>query len=142
MGTQKNLGLSQDAAALLENQTSKGDMVSRLIVGHRARWDAALRHLTGQGWSGAAISAACDILNGVWLLHPYYIQPSFLAVELADGEAINRTASKWGVTPEQWATMLSGIDDETAAAIMAVVVAFWCGDDELERRLRRKEVTP
>lgn len=101
--------------------------------------------LESVGWSRPYICAACDILNGTWLM-PYH-GPGGVRIELWEGERIalegaaevglegGGIVEKHGGDPAAWKPLLEALNDETARALTRIVTEFWRGHRVVEKRL-------
>lgn len=134
MTVRRNFSLDDDAAALLSRLDNASHYVSALVRDAWRRWQQAHEALRRAGWDGPALCAACDALNGTWLLEPRLA--GVMSLELHDAQRLSDVCGKWGVDPRRWAELHDGLRDDLAIALRAIVTEFWAGNTELELLLQ------
>lgn len=135
---QKTYTLSPDTLSYLERVGNASGYLDTIVQQRWQDWTDALEVLREAGWGWPELATACDVLNGTWL---HGIQPGpFLAAELHDGQALNKTATeKWEVQGERWLSCVEQVrgDERIATALRICVLEFWADNEEFERRAQQ-----
>jgi hypothetical protein len=107
--------------------------IDELVQVRHQRAMQSLQHLQKLGWTGAEISACCEVMNGSWQL--YEVQ-RWHGASLADGP---QYAEKWGIGAGRWRQMAAQVSESesVAYALHEVVSEFWCGNTAVEAALRK-----
>lgn len=131
--------VSPETDALLAATGNASRYLDAVVEQRWRAWVDALEILRRAGWRAAEIRAVCHVLLGP----PMEGQPPrWIALEMADGERLNHTASDvHGVEPTVWDARVRQVAevDEVARALAVVVAEFWCDNDALERAITRLE---
>ena len=103
----------------------------------------ALETVRLAGWHRADILAACDALNGYWLVGQMGggggSGPA-LAMELHDAAVLGDLPAKWEVNGDRWAEMVAQLREDPpglARSLLVVVEEFWGGNAYVERAIER-----
>ena len=138
-----NVTLEPDVAAELHDWP-RGTRARYLSTVLRERWmdfHSALRTLRAAGWMRAEILAACDALNGYWMLptEDWEQQGPAVALELSDAERLHGTAARHGVGPTVWEARWTQVRQSEALtrALRHVVREFWADNPAAERAIER-----
>lgn len=129
----KNFILSESTMGLLSRVDNMSGYLDRLIQDRFQRAQMAVMHLHSVGWKSNEILAACDVLNGSWLL----IQaPTWHGASLSDGPEY---AGNWEISPDRWMEMAKQISErqDLAFALDLVVSEFWSGNTYIDKIIRR-----
>lgn len=128
------LSISPEVEALLTQTGHPSAYVEAVIESHWEEWSGAMTELTS--WTRGELHAACDALNGHWLLAG---SEATVWAELADAEKLNGTATRHGVGVRRWSGRVALVRDTpvVARAICTVVREWWIGNAALERMIAR-----
>jgi hypothetical protein len=141
MGRSKiNVGLDETIVDHIQAapRGDQGAYIERLIGRHMQEHQEALQVLRAAGWTLEETFAACDALNGIFLLRSYPLG-SYLFAELYDAQRLNDICANHGADPEKWLERCRQVrEDATIAwAIWEVVWGFWTLHPWYEERIRR-----
>lgn len=127
----RNLTLDTTTLDILAEQGNASRYVDQLVQDAERDWLEALRALREAGWRGAEMIALCDVLNGYWAHGP----PTWIAQEMHDAQALNRTAERHDVSPERWAELTRQAAEHTELARACITLAreFWRMNPRVER---------
>lgn len=136
----RNLTLPEDVNALLERVGNVSEYLAKVITQRWREWTEALATLRAADWTSAELCAACDVLNGYWLVG-HGRSGEFVAGELEDGQRLNDICAKWDVSPKKWAQRVQQVATrpEIAIALVTLVEEFWTGNEACEAAIRREE---
>jgi hypothetical protein len=135
--------LPEDVDALLDRVGNASEYVSRIVVQRWELWMTALATLRSAGWTSSEMLAACDALNGHWMLEQAR-RPEFLADELSDAQRLNNVCDKWDVPPKRWTSRVKSLrdSDDMSAALIVLSREYWCGNEACLVAIRRDEREP
>lgn len=134
----RNLSVSDDVDQLLDRVGNASEYVDRVVRARWREWTEALDLLVQSGWVRAEILAACDALNGYWMIGSGK-SGAFIAAELEDAERLNKLCAKWDLAPERWAQCYGeiGRSQPLAHALTIVVEEFWTGNEAIEAAIAK-----
>lgn len=129
----KHFMLSDQTLGLLGRVKNASGYIDQLVSTTWTRTQQALLALQGGGWKPEEILAACDVLNGSWLLVQ---NPTWNGASMADG---SEYAEKWGIDGVRWKELSEMVLTrvEIAFALDLVVAEFWAGNNHLEALIRK-----
>lgn len=135
------LSLDADVVQLLDRTGNRSAYVEHVVRESWQAWQAALDLLVSQGWHREELHAACEALNGLWMI-PYEDRVpmgSSIALELYDAQRLNGTADKHGVAPRVWEARTTQVrtDERIARALRVVVTEWWSGNAACEAAVAR-----
>ncbi|MFQ5425911.1 MAG: hypothetical protein ACE5EV_02400, partial [Gaiellales bacterium] len=109
-----------------------------LVRQHAREWQESLELLRHAGWQREEILAACDALNGLWLIAGMSAA-SQVSTSLADSAALERLVERHDTGPVTWDGLVRGIaeSEPLARALLCVVTEWWAGNGVLQRALER-----
>ena len=112
--------------------------ISRLVQDAWQRWQDGLGTLAQSGWKAPEILAACDALNGLWLVGMYR-SPGSVAMELQDDAQLNGLCEKWDISPDRWGDLITQLRDSwpLMIALCDVSAEFWRDNAACEAAIRR-----
>ncbi len=133
----RNLTLDADVDELLGRVGNASDYLSRVIRERWREWTDALATLAARGWTRSEIYAACDALNGTWLVGPSR-SPQAIALELHDAARFG-ALERHGANADTWGARVREVAEshEVTHALVAVVTEFWFSNAALESMLER-----
>lgn len=128
--------VSPDTDALLAATGNASRYLDAVVEQRWRAWMAALDVLRRAGWRAAEVRAVCAVLLGPPLPEQ---PPKWIAAEMADGDALNGTATEHGIDPAVWAARCRQVAEiaDVARALAVVVAEFWADNDALERSIAR-----
>ena len=134
----RNLTLPADVNALLDQVGNASEYLASVLGQRWQAWTDALATLRGADWSSNEMLAACDVLNGYWLLG-HGRSGQFVSVELADAQRLNDICGKWEIPEARWAERCREVhqDSIVAFALVTLVSEFWTGNEACEKAIRR-----
>jgi hypothetical protein len=132
----KNFTLSESTMGLLDRVDNASRYMDAIITNNWMRAQQALMHVQRAGWAPNEILAACDVLNGSWLM---VHAPTWHGASLADGPEY---AAKWEVGPERWIEMARQVSESQtlAFALDLVVSEFWNGNTYIDAMIRKGDI--
>ena len=135
----RNLTLADDVNALLDRVGNASEYISKVVTQRWREWTEALAMLRAAQWSSGELLAACDVLNGYWLVG-HGRSGQFVAAELQDGQRLNDICSKWDIAPKTWKLRVLQVAErpEIAIALVTLVEEFWTGNEACEGAIRRE----
>lgn len=135
----RNLTLPDDVNALLERVGNASDYIAKVVQQRWREWTDALATLSAAGWASGELLAACDVLNGYWLVG-HGRSGEFVAAELDDGQRLNDICRKWKISPAKWSERVKQVarQPEIAIALVTIVEEFWAGNEACEAAIRRE----
>lgn len=139
----KNFMLSDSTMGLLARMDNASRYLDDLVQARQQRAMQSLLHLQSLDWTGAEISACCDVLNGSWQLCEV---PRWHGASLSDALYNLRAmgvfdfyAAKFGIGTGRWEQIAAQVSESesVAYALHEVVSEFWCGNTVIEAALRK-----
>jgi hypothetical protein len=129
----KQLTLAPDVINLLDRVGNISDYIEHAVRERFQRATQSLSTLQAAGWTPNEILAACDVLNGSWLLVQ---SPTWHGASMADGPEY---AEKWDITQDRWLELAKQVStsEHIAFSIDLVVSEFWAGNAHLENLISR-----
>lgn len=133
--------IDPDVRALLDRTGNRSAYIEQAVRERWRAWQEALSLLRAQGWHREELHAACDALNGHWMI-PYEDRVpmgSSIALELYDAARLNGVAEKHQVAPRVWEARVEQVrtDDRIARALRVVVTEWWSGNQACETAVAR-----
>lgn len=132
-----NISLSSETTAQIDCRT-EGDGRKKNTLGRSSvidrdldRYYTALRYARAELrklFTGDEVAAIVDNLNGVWLSSPAEISIRGIALNVADGIALESLDQKWKVDGSALVQKLNSLTFTQSCALADAVEQFWMGD--------------
>jgi hypothetical protein len=137
--TKASFTLDPTTVEILREAGNQSAYLDSVVTRAAREWQEALDTLVSGGWTSAEILAACDALNGVWMVGAPNASGGGIALELHDAQRLTAIATKWELTADRWATRVDLVDriPVVAWAVRTIAVEFWAPNEAVERAIRR-----